>query len=348
MKKFDFSYIEVSKMLAASKDVVESNENYRLLYKGFFQSFWDSLLSHENYFSILISPCNLEKLNFMNLSDKLNSIKIEYLKENNYLIIDEYGDVIESTFLELDNDKMINRLREDSCKYYVFFFGENGITRFLYGNEVETVNPFYTIKERKKYFQRKDISQFKKVLQEYEEDFVSKQVHYMCLFADNSILHQAGIKNLGENILKNKPEKFMRDQLCEFLNQNMLYEFFVEGELSHSKKKMDIYFDVSGEFYFIEIKWLGKSINDTGDGISTEYSDPRARDGVSQTLEYIKELKQTRKNGVRCGYLLIYDAREEKKDIDYKGFSFVDAELKPYMDYFECLSPIKITKRHSA
>lgn len=86
---------------------------------------------------------------------------------------------------------------------------------------------------------------------------------------------------------------------------------------------MDIYFDVCGELYFIEIKWLEISINDDGSGFSTKYIDSRAGDGVTQTLEYIEELMNTSEKSLRHGYLVVYDARDNQSPIDFKDYSFV-------------------------
>ena len=55
--------------------------------------------------------------------------------------------------------------------------------------------------------------------------------------------------------------------------------------------------------------------------MSTEYTDSRARSGVTQTLEYIEELMSSTEKGLRHGYLAIYDARDKKKDIDFQGYS---------------------------
>ena len=140
----------------------------------------------------------------------------------------------------------------------------------------------------------------------------------------------------------------MRDQLILYLTEHMKYTFTREPELGQSKRELDIYFDVSGELYFIEIKWLGVSINDQGDGLSTEYTDSRARSGVTQTLQYIEELMNSTERGLRHGYLAIYDARDEKKDIDFQEYSFVSEKLKKYMQNFSILKIISLEKRHPA
>ena len=150
------------------------------------------------------------------------------------------------------------------------------------------------------------------------------------------------------NILKNKPEQFMREQLIQYLTDHMPYTFIGERELGQSKRKLDIYFDVRGDLYFIEIKWLGISINDRGTGLSSEHADFRARAGVTQTLEYLEELMNSSEKGWRHGYLVIYDARDIKKEINFQNYEFVREELRRYKQYFSVLKIISLEKRHPA
>ena len=199
-----------------------------------------------------------------------------------------------------------------------------------------------------KYKEKKDISKINEVIDNYSRQFLTLQVNYMSLFADNATLRQIGINDVKRNILKNRPEQYMRDQLCQYLTDNMRYTFTIEPELGQTKRELDIYFDVSGDLYFIEIKWLGTSINDSGTGLSTTYGNSRAKEGVTQTLEYIDELLNSSEKSLRHGYLLIYDARDDKKDIDFHNYSFVDEKLKIYLEYFSVLSVLPLSKKHSA
>jgi len=50
------------------------------------------------------------------------------------------------------------------------------------------------------------------------------------------------------NILKNRPEQFMRDQLCQYLTENMRYTFTTEPELGQTKKELDIYLLREGRY----------------------------------------------------------------------------------------------------
>ena len=342
-----FSYEEVSDIVKQSNLHVECDQNYNLLYKKYLQELWDNQINHQVFFSVAISPEVLSNLNFKNLQSNLSKLtKVFAIK--NFIKIDNCGNVLETKNL----DGRTNDIRNEICKLsindYVFFFGEEGITRFVNGYPYEDINIFYSRNDRMKYKEKKDISRIYEVIDNYSSQYLTQQVNYMCLFADNATLRQIDSGYIKRNILKNRPEQFMRDQLCQYLTENMRYTFTTEPELGQTKKELDIYFDVSGELYFIEIKWLGVSVNNKGTGLSKAYTDSRARKGVIQTLEYIGELLNTSEKSLRHGYLLIYDARDKKKDVDFNEFSFVDSDLKSYLDYFSVLGILPLVKKHPA
>ena len=342
-----FSYDEVSRIVKASKSTVENNRKYQMFYKGFLQKIWDGQINHQILFSLAISPDDLDRIEFENLYDNLiNSIRST--AEVNYIKVDNVGVIIEKKLLNGNTSEIKKSLQELSISDYIFFFGEQGITQFINGRGVDDNNIFYSRSDRIKFIEKKDISHIHEVMENYARQNVTQQVNYMCFFADKATISQIDPQKVDKNILRNKPEHYMRDHLCNYLTEHMRYTFTIEPELAQSKRELDIYFDVCGELYFIEIKWLGVSINDDGTGFSTKYTDSRARDGVTQTLEYIEELMNTSEKSLRHGYLAIYDARDEQPPIDFKGYSFVNDDLKKYLPYFSVLKIIHLNKRHSA
>ena len=82
--------------------------------------------------------------------------------------------------------------------------------------------------------------------------------------------------------------------------------------------------------------------------MSSEHADFRARAGVTQTLEYLEELMNSSEKGWRHGYLVIYDARDIKKEINFQNYEFVREELRRYKQYFSVLKIISLEKRHPA
>ena len=342
-----FTYEDVSKIVKASKDTIENNRNYQLLYKRFLKRLWEEQPNHQVMFCLAISPEDVNILKFEDLDEKLK-IVVSSIAEANYLRIDNEGNIIETKYLEGDTAEIKRMLSELSTSNYLFFFGERDITKFINGAAVDENNVFYSRSDRMKYREKKDISKIDEVMENYARQHVTQQVNYMVFFADNPALCQIDSKLIPRNILRNKPEHYMRDQLCNYLTDNMKYTFTTEPELGQSKRELDIYFDVSGELYFIEVKWLGVSINDEGSGLSTRYTDARAREGVTQTLEYIEELMNTSEKSLRHGYLAVFDARDNKADIDFQGYRFVSKELERYLPYFSVLKVIPLEKRHPA
>jgi len=175
---------------------------------------------------------------------------------------------------------------------------------------------------------------------------LSTQLQYSAFFTEKSLLKQAGITK--NSILRNKPEKFMRDSLFDYLKTHMKHSFFIENELSRTKRKLDIFTEVDGKFYFFEVKWLGESISACGTKISTTYDQKRAHDGVVQTLQYIEELINSMEEEVAAGYLVVFDARETQTVIDYKNYEFVEDQLKTYLPSFEALDQLYLKNVHSA
>lgn len=341
------SYEETSEVIKNLKNSSYCNRNYMLLWKSIMETIWENQINHQVLFSVAVIPEEVDNMIFENLYTSLAS-SIKSSISANYIKVDRCGDIVESKHLEGRSSEIKKKLADLSVKEYVFFFGENGITRFCNGNVVDDDNVFYSREDRLKYREKKDISQLQSVIGNYATQYLTQQVNYMTLFADNSTLNQIDKKLTKRNILRNKPEHYMRDQLCQYLTENMRYTFTIEPELGQSKGELDVYFDVSGELYFIEIKWLGTSINVDGTGLSTTYSDARARKGVLQTLEYIKELLNSSEKSLRQGYLLIYDARDKKNKIDFQEYRFVTEELKEYLSCFSLLDILPLEKRHSA
>lgn len=342
------SYNQISDILELSKNEIENNQKYRFLYKRTLFTFWEKRINKKTYFCLYISTDDLEQIEFSQIEDNISQLN-NIINNNNFIRIDNFGNVIKKEHKSFTNDEMKTYLLDLSKNYYVFFFGEDGINRYANGAILEDKNVFYTAEERMKYFRKKDISKINEVVREYANTFLTQQYNYMCFFADDSTLRQIkdGDKFLNKNILKNRPEHYMRDQFRQYLTDHMQYTFTIEPELGQSKRELDIYFDVKGELYFIEIKWLGKTINKDGTALSTTfYDNKRVEEGVIQSLEYIQELSNTSETNFRCGYLAVFDCRDEKGNINTTDFSYVENNLKNYLQLFAFLPIINVDKRH--
>lgn len=344
-----FTYEQVSEIIENSKFEIESNPKYNMFYKRDLQNYWDLRINKMNTFVLYISGEDLNNVDFVKLNVNIGTWEAT-VATNNFIQINSEGMIISSTHIDGSSEQIKSEIIAKSKFYYVFFFGEKGVTHYINGVPYEDKNFFYSQEDRMKYREKKDISKLNDVISSYSASFVSQQVNYMCFFADNSTLRQinGGSRLISKNILKNKPEHYMRDQLRQYLTDNMQYTFLIEPELGQSKRELDIYFEVSGSLYFIEIKWLGTSINDDGTGLSTSYSEARAKEGVTQSLEYIEELVNTQGVTLRHGYLAIFDARDTKSTLNFDNYSFVRSDLKAYLALFNVLPIINLEKRHSA
>jgi hypothetical protein len=69
---------------------------------------------------------------------------------------------------------------------------------------------------------------------------------------------------------------------------------------------------LADQLSLIEIKWVGRSVDDQGEELATEYWAPsRPRAGAKQLADYLEENKDRAPEHGTEGYLVVYDARRE-------------------------------------
>jgi hypothetical protein len=316
----------------------------RILRSQHLDKFWTKRPNKMEMFVFAIKQEMIENIDFKMVAQSLDNQIPKALNSHNLLYVDEKFTVLSAERIQNHQDKCRDLSLEG---YYTFFFGRLGIDLFINGVHQIRTNVFYSEEDLQRYAEKYDISQIYEVFKVYQAR-LNRQHEQVYFFADRATLTQIDPKFIGKNILKNKPEKFMRDHLKTFLQDHVRHTFLIENELATSKRKLDIYTEVSGQFYFFEIKWLGCSIDDCGTKIGQPYGEPRAREGVVQILEYIRELIEDMHFNVKCGYLVIFDSRIEKTDIDYKNFKFVRPELIKYMAYFNKLEHLILENKHPA
>lgn len=252
------TYEQVTQIVEQSKNKIEDNKNYQLFYRGFLTTLWKERINKQACFCLCVTEEEIDNMDFAKVTLNIWEIKQAILSSNT-IRIDRNGHVFHKEYLEyspIANARVL--LCELSKDAYVFFFGEEGIDRYANGLALQDQNIFYSRSDRMRYMQKKDISCIEEVINEYSTSYLSQQVNYMSFFADNATIRQIenGHRYVDRNILRNKPEHYMRDQLRQYLTDHMQYTFTIEPELGQSKRELDIYFDVQGELYFIEIKWL--------------------------------------------------------------------------------------------
>lgn len=347
----DFFTVEsAQEVLERYKDEISNHRKYRILFSKTFTDYWKSRINKEIFFTIYFKTNILDDINIKEVNQKIKKIDI-ILLNNNFVEIDKEGNILHSYYKVFYNQHEIKEeLKKLSRVNCVFFFGKNGIDKFVRGESLNDINIFYTQADLKKYSEKHHISELPQVIQEYASKCIPQQCQYISFFAENALLKRIDPNLIERNILRNKPEKYMRDHLLDYLNEHMQHTFVKETELVHSKRELDIYTeDVDSSLIFIEIKWLGVSVNDTGTDLGKEYKNSRAREGVKQVLEYICELVSTPGANLRCGYLAVFDARDEDIAIDYGDYkTYICKELQPYLQMFGVLPTIPLKKMHPA
>ena len=128
-------------------------------------------------------------------------------------------------------------------------------------------------------------------------------------------------------LFRAKPEKFMRRSLVQFLRASLRKDANVQPEQNVDETHpvdIKVSFDFTPNVTLIEIKWLGKSLNQSGDAIGTIYSEVRARDGVQQLADYLDMFHQSDPLRKTRGYLVVIDGRRRGLTIHSTSIARVD------------------------
>ncbi|RJQ44977.1 MAG: hypothetical protein C4534_05730 [Gaiellales bacterium] len=119
-----------------------------------------------------------------------------------------------------------------------------------------------------------------------------------------------------------KPEKLIRRSLAQYLASYMRGDVEVRPEqIVDETHPIDIKVTWwrSRRLALIEIKWLGASRN--ASGITTTYTEARARDGADQLVDYLNKNKSKAPVHQTRGYLVVVDARRAKVENKTKQIS---------------------------
>jgi len=143
-------------------------------------------------------------------------------------------------------------------------------------------------------------------------------------------------KDPNRLFFKVKPERFMRRSLEWFLHARLGGDYEVRPEqIMDETHPVDIKVThtFSNRRGIIEIKWLGDSLNDTGE-ITVQYRDSRARDGAQQLADYLDQNAQRAPLHITQGYYVIIDARRQgltstKTEVSAtEGLHYKDVEIQ--------------------
>lgn len=237
-----------------------------------------------------------------------------------------------------------------------FLISPDGATNYFIDGKDYGDGVFYSDRERNKYEELKPIEQLEEVLGSYRKE-LERQYVYEKFFVQRSQLrsmwnqdhHGLEFSDYQEefkHILKNKPEASLRDDMMNYLKKHMRVSICRELMMD-DLDRLDIQLvdEMGTDLYFIEIKWVGSSINLDGNAVGTTY---RAKtrinpDAVDQVLSYIGELFSEDKP-LKIGYLAVFDARKNDEadtgsDITIES---VKEEYQRYFPYYKKLDDFRI------
>lgn len=283
--------------------------------------------SDTDYRLIIISKEDLKSL-----ADKANEFAEKLFQESKFITnrIVKVNSNLEIT--DFDNDpfpvdnndarRYFTRISKDHDLVCFLIDPDSTINYFIDGNEYGD-GIFYTSDSRKAYEELKTIDKLEEVLDEYRKTlkqqdtyvkfFVSKS-HLKALKKIKSIDNVTDEKFIQENkhLLRNKPEECFREDIRNYIKKHM--KVVVSREvMMEDLDRLDIeLLDETGrDLYFLEIKWVGESINADGNDFGTKYTKSRINPpAVIQVLGYINQLLEEKQN-IKFGYLVVFDARKD-------------------------------------
>lgn len=331
---------ELQAILDSERSSILNAPELKILHGKYLTDFWKERPNKQLTYAFIFEETHIADLHFDNIKNNLGSTITETLKTHRVIRVDNSFTVLESFESEINHEFLID---ESNKKNVVLFFGEEGIDVVVRGKIFPRINIFYDEADRIQFLKKHHISNLQVCLKEYEI-YIKEPGVNEAFFASKKLVIQIKPINPPNNTLHNKPEKILRDNLISYLNRNTQHTFSKENELNN-QRELDLYTEVEGKKYLIEVKWLGQSINDSETDLTQKVTDVSARDGVTQTLEYIKHLFEEMNFNVHCGYLCVFDAREVRNPVNYQGFGFVTADLLPYFKkHFMKLDEIALSR----
>jgi hypothetical protein len=116
-------------------------------------------------------------------------------------------------------------------------------------------------------------------------------------------------------VFVNHPEVIMRESLAQHLRSSLRdhQAVRVNEEQNQSETEpvdIEVTWSLTTHIALIEVKWVGKCLNETGDALATyAYTDARARDGLSQLADYLDDAYERNPGHDIHGYLVVFDGR---------------------------------------
>lgn len=124
------------------------------------------------------------------------------------------------------------------------------------------------------------------------------------------------------------PEHLLRDSMVYFLKARLRgenLEIRPEQTIDTTHPvDIKVTWGETNHIALIEIKWLGKSLNNKTKTVTSNYADSRARDGAKQLAEYLDANIVQVPNHTTIGYLIVFDLRRKSTTPNSTNISVED------------------------
>lgn len=285
---------------------------------------WQKLKKHS------INICiDLQKVVNYNVSFNIESVFNCFIKEAltnqtkhiNLSCSLETGElkILSQSFHEEEQIKSDLTAKSYTEKSFLISFSKTGID--VYANGVlaidnSTTTVYGSINEKL----LAPIEKYKELLAGFYEDHIKNDRNERYLLTNTTCPAEWKTKVAANPyILINKPENKFQIDLSLYLRNNCS-DIILNEVLNDDDDRYDIWVANSEqEIYVFEIKWLGKSITETGN--FTTYNNKRAIEGAYQLNHYLKtseeQSKANPKNRIRQGILVVFDAKNKDEEVVY-------------------------------
>ncbi len=344
------------------------NENFHFKrVQAMLGSYLDARPSVGNsFYAVIIENSDILNLNKEVKDNLFDAIDNCIREAHNHLILDkdlrkvhsekksfESSGIARQTYTEISKGNSVFLLSSQGAGIHVF---AEGLDK---GDFV-----FFTTTELVQYKELKDITQIKKLFEEYRKRLNQRDT-YSKFFAPNSLKRALYSKKSEQqkekiqedvfldkykHLLNNSPEDRFREDLRVFLDERMKHNVFISKEhILENFERIDIFInDDYGDLYLIEVKWVGVSIHASGTKVGTPMRPSQINpSAIIQTLNYLIELEETGRN-IKLGYLVVFDARKKDSNDTVSTFDTTDfsERQKIFLNRYEKIKDFRVINHH--
>jgi hypothetical protein len=330
---------------------IKEHEDLSLVYIPFINNLIlpiQSKMLQDKFITIYIDKELSNEMDYSDIDNKISKLVTSINLNYNTIEINKYIDILLQEYIN-DSECKREDLSKVSLKRILCRFNKNDYTILINGMLIDNNSVFISQKERESYSKLYDMDDFEKLLEEYKS-YLDKPANYTKFFVSKVVQDNIQYKK-KYSLAVNNTEELLRDDLHQYMNSKLKHTVNREN-LLESRKRLDLTTeDDGGQTYFIEIKWMGNCIDKSHSKPSkTIYANAEIKNGVSQTLEYIKELINYDYIILGKGYLVVFDLSHNQKEYefitDYPNYITSSRnDLIEYLDYFVITKPLRIENK---